>query len=65
MLCPSLPKSERMTKLHRLSDEKDQSPWLDNLTRTYLRDGTSVDFGDSLHILVCFEDQVVLTPDPW
>lgn len=29
-----------MTKLHRLYDEQGQSPWLDNLTRTYLRDGT-------------------------
>jgi transaldolase len=29
-----------VTKLHRLYDEHGQSPWLDNLTRTYLRDGT-------------------------
>jgi transaldolase len=29
-----------MTKLHRLHDEYDQSPWLDNLTRPYLLDGT-------------------------
>ena len=29
-----------MTKLHRLYDEQGQSPWLDNLTRAYLRDGT-------------------------
>ena len=29
-----------MTKLHRLYDEQGQSPWLDNLTRVYLRDGT-------------------------
>jgi transaldolase len=29
-----------VTKLQRLSDEHGQSPWLDNLTRTYLRDGT-------------------------
>jgi transaldolase len=29
-----------MTKLQRLYDEQGQSPWLDNLTRTYLRDGT-------------------------
>jgi len=29
-----------MTKLQRLSDEQGQSPWLDNLTRVYLRDGT-------------------------
>ena len=29
-----------MTKLHRLYDEHGQSPWLDNLTRTFLRDGT-------------------------
>lgn len=29
-----------MTKLHRLFDEQGQSPWLDNLTRNYLRDGT-------------------------
>ena len=29
-----------MTKLQRLHSEYGQSPWLDNLTRTYLRDGT-------------------------
>jgi transaldolase len=29
-----------MTKLQRLFAEQGQSPWLDNLTRTYLRDGT-------------------------
>ncbi|MGH3587861.1 MAG: transaldolase, partial [Pseudonocardia sp.] len=29
-----------MTKLHRLYTEQRQSPWLDNLTRGYLRDGT-------------------------
>ncbi len=29
-----------MTKLQQLHDEKGQSPWLDNLTRDYLRDGT-------------------------
>ena len=29
-----------MTKLQRLYDEQGQSPWLDNLTRPYLRDGT-------------------------
>ena len=29
-----------MTKLHRLYDEQGQSPWLDNLTRTSLHDGT-------------------------
>jgi transaldolase len=29
-----------MTKLQRLYDEQGQSPWLDNLTRTYLRDDT-------------------------
>src|SRR6059058_1305434 len=29
-----------MTKLHRLFAEQGQSPWLDNLTRPYLRDGT-------------------------
>ena len=29
-----------MTKLQRLHDEQGQSPWLDNLTREYLRDGT-------------------------
>ena len=29
-----------MTRLHRLYDEQGQSPWLDNLTRPYLRDGT-------------------------
>src|SRR6266508_3457710 len=28
-----------MTKLQRLYDEQGQSPWLDNLTRLYLRDG--------------------------
>lgn len=29
-----------MTRLERLFDEFGQSPWLDNLTRAYLRDGT-------------------------
>jgi transaldolase len=29
-----------MTRLQRLYDEQGQSPWLDNLTRVYLRDGT-------------------------
>ena len=29
-----------MSKLRRLYDEQGQSPWLDNLTRTHLRDGT-------------------------
>ena len=29
-----------MTKLERLYTEQRQSPWLDNLTRAYLRDGT-------------------------
>jgi transaldolase len=29
-----------MTKLERLYEDYGQSPWLDNLTRTYLRDGT-------------------------
>jgi transaldolase len=29
-----------MTNLQRLHDEQGQSPWLDNLTRVYLRDGT-------------------------
>ena len=29
-----------MTRLHQLHDLHGQSPWLDNLTRAYLRDGT-------------------------
>jgi len=29
-----------MTKLMRLFAEYGQSPWLDNLTRAYLREGT-------------------------
>ena len=29
-----------MSKLQRLYGEQGQSPWLDNLTRPYLRDGT-------------------------
>jgi transaldolase len=29
-----------MTRLHQLYDEQGHSPWLDNLTRPYLRDGT-------------------------
>jgi transaldolase len=33
-------RSDDMTKLQRLYDEQGQSPWLDNLTRAYLRDGT-------------------------
>jgi len=32
-----------MTKLERLYEDYGQSPWLDNLTRTYLRDGTMAD----------------------
>jgi transaldolase len=32
-----------MTKLQRLYHEQGQSPWLDNLTRPYLRDGTLAD----------------------
>lgn len=35
-----------MTKLRRLYDVQGQSPWLDNLTRTYLRDGTLARFVD-------------------
>src|SRR5215213_146793 len=33
-------RSDAMSKLQRLYDEQGQSPWLDNLTRVYLRDGT-------------------------
>jgi len=33
-----------MTKLHHLFDEQGQSPWLDNLTRDYLRDGSLARF---------------------
>lgn len=32
-----------MSKLRRLYEEQGQSPWLDNLTRTHLRDGTLAD----------------------
>ena len=35
-----------MTKLHRQFDEQGQSPWLDNLTRTSLHDGTLARFVD-------------------
>ena len=35
-----------MTNLQRLYDDQGQSPWLDNLTRTYLRDGTLARFVD-------------------
>lgn len=35
-----------MSELHRLYDEQGQSPWLDNLTRTYLRDGTLARYVD-------------------
>lgn len=31
-----------MTRIQQLFDEQGQSPWLDNLTRSYLRDGTLV-----------------------
>jgi len=31
-----------MTKLKSLFTEQGQSPWLDNLSRVYLRDGTQV-----------------------
>ena len=34
------PQGGRITKLQRLHSEYGQSPWLDNLTRSYLRDGT-------------------------
>ena len=38
-----------MTKLQRLYTEHGQSPWLDNLTRGYLRDGTLARFvGDGI-----------------
>ena len=33
-----------MTRLERLYTEQRQSPWLDNLTRPYLRDGTLAAF---------------------
>jgi transaldolase len=33
-------RSDDMTKLQRLYSEQGQSPWLDNLTREYLRNGT-------------------------
>ena len=33
-----------MTRLERLYKEQRQSPWLDNLTRPYLRDGTLAAF---------------------
>ncbi len=35
-----------MTMLHRLYKEHGQSPWLDNLTRSYIRDGTLAGFVD-------------------
>jgi transaldolase len=35
-----------MTMLHRLCSEHGQSPWLDNLTRSYIRDGTLAGFVD-------------------
>jgi transaldolase len=35
-----------VTNLQRLYDDQGQSPWLDNLTRTYLRDGTLARFVD-------------------
>jgi transaldolase len=34
------PEEDTMTKLQRLYEDHRQSPWLDNLTRPYLRDGT-------------------------
>jgi transaldolase len=33
-----------MTRLHQLYEEQGQSPWLDNLTRPYLQDGTLARF---------------------
>jgi transaldolase len=33
-----------MTRLHDLHDQQGQSPWLDDLRRSYLRDGTLADF---------------------
>ena len=35
-----------MTKLQQLCNEFGQSPWLDNLTRAYLRDGTLARMAD-------------------
>src|SRR5215813_14796239 len=32
--------TQSMTKLQRLYEEQGQSPWLDNLTRLYLQDGS-------------------------
>ena len=36
-----------MTKLQQLCSEYGQSPWLDNLTRAYLRDGTLLRMADA------------------
>jgi transaldolase len=35
-----------MTRLQELFAQQGQSPWLDNLTRRYLRDGTLARFVD-------------------
>jgi len=37
---PAGPEGDTMTKLQRLYQDQRQSPWLDNLTRPYLREGT-------------------------
>ena len=41
---PSPPVEVTVSRLHRLYREQGQSPWLDNLTRPYLRDGTLAGF---------------------
>ena len=38
------PTEATVSRLHRLYHEQGQSPWLDNLTRPYLRDGTLAEF---------------------
>ena len=41
---PPPPVEVTASRLHRLYGEQGQSPWLDNLTRHYLRDGTLTGF---------------------
>ena len=41
---PPPPVGVTVSRLHRLYREQGQSPWLDNLTRPYLRDGTLTGF---------------------
>jgi hypothetical protein len=65
--CTRPPQGGRITKLQRLHSEYGQSPWLDNLTRSYLRDGTLAQMvGDGIRgvTVACPGPRKTRTPDP-